>query len=72
MHIYKYIQSHIIILQQHVSVSHVAIISLPYNENAISIVNKYMIKTIKLILWSSNYIITSLLKYIKVACVCVV
>jgi len=35
MHIYKYVQSHII-LQQHVSVTPVTIIRLSYNKNQIS------------------------------------
>ena len=52
MHIYKYVQSRIILLQQHVTVCHAAISRLPYNKNKISIVHKYMIKRIKLILWS--------------------
>jgi len=37
MHIYKYIQSHIIILHQHVSVTPVSIIRLSYNKNTINI-----------------------------------
>jgi hypothetical protein len=47
MHIYKYAQSHIIILHQHVSVTLWTIIRLPYNKNTISIqiiVQKYIIK----------------------------
>jgi len=37
MHIYKYIQSHIIILHQHVSVTPVTIIRVSYNKNTINI-----------------------------------
>jgi len=33
MHIYKYVQAHIIILHQHVSVSPVTIIRVFYNKN---------------------------------------
>jgi len=47
MHIYKYIQSHIIILPQHVSVTYVTIIRASSNNNTIKIqmvVQKYMIQ----------------------------
>jgi BarA-like signal transduction histidine kinase len=50
MHIYKHVQSHIIILHQHVSVTHVIIISVPYNKKTSkyniqrTIVQKCMIK----------------------------
>ena len=32
MHVFKHVQSHIIILHQHVSVTHVTIIRAPYNK----------------------------------------
>lgn len=37
MHIYKYAQSHIIILHQHVLVTPVIIIRVSYNKNTINI-----------------------------------
>jgi len=37
MYLYKYVQSHIIILHQHVSITPLAIIKLSYNTNAVNI-----------------------------------
>jgi len=37
MHIYKYVQSYIIMLQQHVAITSVTIIKMSYNENTINI-----------------------------------
>jgi hypothetical protein len=47
MHIYKYVQSHIILLQEHLLLTLVTIIRVPYNKNTIKIqivVQKFMIK----------------------------
>jgi len=47
MHVYKYVQSRIIILHQHVSITPVAIIRLSYDTNTFSIqiiLQKIMIK----------------------------
>jgi hypothetical protein len=38
MHVYKYVQSRITILQQYVSVTPMAIIRMLYNKNTISVV----------------------------------
>jgi len=37
MHIYKYVQSHIVIIHQHVSTTAVTIIRMLYNKNTINI-----------------------------------
>jgi hypothetical protein len=81
MHIHIYVQSHIIILHQHVSVTPVAAIRVSYNKNTISeqIISQSFDKT-SLCYTSLSvapltvviYQIILSLRYSKTECVCVV
>jgi hypothetical protein len=50
-HIYKYVHSHIIILQQHVSFTPVTNIRVPYNKNTVNIKELYKTKLLAITFW---------------------
>ena len=78
MHIYKYVQSHIIFLNQHVSVTSVTTIRVSCNKNTIkiqTIVHKCMIKPLDFSVafhMVIRYQIILSLKYSKIGCAYVV
>jgi hypothetical protein len=79
MHIYKYVQSHIIVLHQHVSVTAVTIVMVYYNKNTINIqitVQECLVKSLDSTLHFSvpffmvvKYQIILSLKHSKIECV---
>ena len=75
MHIYEYVQSHIIILQQHVSATPVTINRVPYKKNIIKIQlvvkkvwqnTRYYIRSFLALLMAVKYQITLSIQYSKI------